>query len=105
MALKVLEVPLSPKPQTFAIQLAGVSYNMTFRFNSMMDCWVLDLMDASKAPVVSGIPVVTGLDLLAPYRYLGVGGALIAQTVNDPTAVPTFDNLGKTGKVYFVVRP
>ncbi len=74
------EIPLSPKPQTFAIQLAGVNYQLTLTWNDALICWVLDVADANNVPIVLGIPVITGLDLLAQYRYLGFGGSLVVQT-------------------------
>jgi hypothetical protein len=71
----------------------------------MNEAWTLDLADQNQNPVVSGIPLVTGVDLLAPYGHLNIGGQLIAQTTNDTDAVPTLANLGSTGNLYFVLLP
>jgi hypothetical protein len=96
------EIPLKPTPQTLAITLAGVQYRLTVRWNWVNDSWVIDISDTNSNPLVTGIPMVTGADLLEQFAYLGFGGQLIAQTDNDPSAVPTFTNLGTTGHLYFV---
>jgi hypothetical protein len=98
------EIPLSPEPQTFSIELNGVSYRMTVYWNPSSGCWILDIRDAQNADVLLGIPIVTGVDLLGQYDYLGFGGSLVAQTDHDPLAAPTYDNLGQTGHLYFVVE-
>ena len=66
--------------------------------------WVLDIADASGNDILSGLPLVTGADLLAQYGYLGFGGGLWVQTASAPDAPPTFDNLGDDGQVYWVVE-
>ena len=47
--------------------------------------------------------MVPGLDLLYQYKYLGIAGSLVVQTDYNTDAVPTYENLGVTGRVYFVV--
>lgn len=98
------EIPLSPTPQTFRISLAGITYAFTLKWNWVSACWVIDIADATDKPMVSGIPMVTGVDLLSPYAYLGFGGSLVAQTDNAPDVVPTFDDLGSTGHLYWIVQ-
>lgn len=98
------EIPLSPQPQTLNIQLAGVGYILRVVFNEASQCWSIDISDAENNPIVHGIPMVTGVDLLGQYEYLGIGGALVAQTDYAADAVPTFENLGLTGRLYFVTE-
>lgn len=97
------EIPLSPEPQTFQIALAGVTYTLTLKWNVPANCWVLDIEDQDGIQMISGIPLVTGSDLLEQYAYLGFGGTLTAETDHDTCAPPTYDNLGTTGHVYFTV--
>ncbi|WP_250538817.1 MULTISPECIES: phage baseplate plug protein [unclassified Caballeronia] len=96
------EIPLSAKPQTFSIALGGVTYKMTIRWNVPAAAWMLDIADATGNPMVGSVPLVTGVDLLGQYAYLGFTGQLVVQTDNDPDAVPTFGNLGSTGHLYFL---
>lgn len=101
--MAVFEVPLTAQPQTFQITLSGVAYRVTLKWREAEGAgWVFDFANASGTPIVSGLPLVTGADLLEQYRYLGFGGSLYVQTDHDPDAVPTFDNLGDTAHVYFV---
>ncbi len=98
------EIPLKVgTPQTFSITLGGVSYNLTLQYRSDPEGgWILDIADQSDNPILQGIPLVTGTNLLAQYAYLGLNGALYCQTSTDPDAVPTFDNLGSDGLIYWV---
>lgn len=101
----VYEVPLSATPQRLSVSMGGVQYRLTVRWIDVMACWVLDIADVNGFAILSGIPMITGADLLAQYGYLNFGGQLIAQSDFDVTAVPTFDNLGLTGHLYWVTNP
>jgi hypothetical protein len=98
----VYEIPLSPQPQTFGITLAGTTYGFDVHWNVQNASWMIDIADASGNPIVSGIPMVTGADLLEQYSYLGFQFALVAQTDNSPDTVPTFDTLGTTSHLYAI---
>lgn len=104
MALSVFEIPLSPNAQRFDVVLLNVDYNMVVTWNAIAACWVLDIYDSNNVPLVRGLPLITGADLLAQFRYLGFGGGLIV-TVDAGIGVPTFGGLGVTGHLYFIVPP
>lgn len=103
MAQTAYQIPLQAQPQVLQVTLAGVQYQLTVRWNDANQAWTLDIADVNGNPIISGIPLVTGSDLLSPYAYLGIGGQLIVQTTNDTDAVPTLSNLGTSGNLYFVV--
>ncbi len=103
--MPAFEIPLSPEAQTFSIDLAGATYNMTLSWNLSVSAWVLDIADVNENPILRGIPLVANVDLLAQYPYLNFGGSLIAQTDNDIETPPTFENLGTVGHLYFVTTP
>ena len=96
------EIPLINSPQLFSITLSNISYNLQIVWNNIALVWVIDFYDANQVAILTGVPLVTGVDLLAPYTDLGFGGKLFAQTDHDLTAPPTFDNLGITGHLYWV---
>lgn len=96
-------IPLQPTPQTLTITVAGVQYQLRLIWNTQNDAWTLDISDVNGNPILSGIPLVTGADLLEQFGYLDFGGQLIVQTDNDADAVPTLQNLGSTGNLFFVV--
>lgn len=98
------EIPLVPsQPQRFTTTLNGVTYNMRLTYDvAQGGCWILDIGDANGALLVAGIPLVTGVDLLAQYSYLGIPGALLVTTDRGAGEVPTFDGLGVTSHLYYV---
>ena len=96
------EIPLAAQNQQFTIALAGVTYTLKFRWCAPATAWTLNISDQLGNPIVSGLQVVTGADLLEQFAYLGIGGALVAQSDFDPLAVPTYANLGTTGHLFFV---
>lgn len=100
----IFKLPLvQGRPQRFTITLGGVVYQMVLTYRNATDGgWFLDIANANGVPILSGIPLVTGADLLAQYAYLGFGGQLWVQTASDPDAVPTFDNLGGDAALYWV---
>ena len=61
--------------------------------------------DVNDNPVVTGIALKTGIDLLGQFAYLNFGGSLYVQTDFDPLADPNYQNLGSTSHLYFVVAP
>lgn len=90
-------------PQIISISILGVTYTLTFSWRDAPDGgWVLDIGDAQNNPILNGIPLVTGADLLAQYAYKGLGIQLFVQTTDDPDAVPTFENFGTTANIYFL---
>ncbi|MDB5444975.1 MAG: hypothetical protein JWQ97_292 [Phenylobacterium sp.] len=101
--MATFEIPLTPEAQTFRIALAGVSYQLTLLWRETTEGgWTLDIANDGGSPLVQGIPLVTGADLLEPYAYLGFGGQLIVQTDHQVGAVPTYANLGQASHLYFL---
>jgi len=100
--MNIYEIPLTNDAQVFSIDLAGVEYQVNLYWCDAAEIWVIDLADnATGTPILSGIPLVAGPDLLAQFAYLGIGGTLSAYTEGDLNSPPNYDNLGVTGKVTF----
>lgn len=93
--------PLSAQNQKFSMTLNGVLYNFTVRWNPVVQSWALDILDEEDVPIIEGIVLVTGCDLLEQYGYLNFGGQLIAQT-DGSDDVPNFTNLGGAANLFFV---
>lgn len=105
MTTQVFLIPFVPaQPQSFQISLIGVTYTMKVRWCDPFNCWIMDLSDISDDPILQGIPLITGADLLEQYGYLDLGFSLVVQTNNDADAVPTFNNLGLQGNLYALVN-
>ena len=98
-------IPLTNASQQISIALGGVIYILTVKWNASAECWVLDIADQSGNPIVQGLALVTGCDLLGQYGYLALGGQLICMTDYQSDAIPTFNNLGSNSQLYFVTIP
>lgn len=103
MAQVPYEIPLDPKPQSFTITLAGVEYLLSLGWNFFSNSWTLDIGSADGTPILAGIPLVSGANLLEQYDYLNFGGSLIVQSDSDLYAIPQYGTLGVTDHVYFLV--
>ncbi|RQZ76387.1 hypothetical protein DF052_00060 [Burkholderia glumae] len=100
----IYEIPLSSDGQVFKISLGGTSYQLTVQWRSVISMWLLDIADASGNAMLSGIPLVTGVDLLEQFGYMGLGGALRVQGADDPDNLPTYDDLGTSSALYWVTE-
>jgi len=100
--MATFEIPLISMPQRFEIALAGVTYNLTVRWIEHGQFWSLDINDQDNVPIINGIPLITGEDLLSQYEYLDLGGQLFVSTDFDVGAPPTSSNLGSQSHLFFV---
>lgn len=100
----VYEVPLSSVPQTQTISLGGTFYQLTTRWNITAQCWMMDIADSTGNPILTGIPLVTGADLLEQYGYLDLmgGGSLVVQSGSDPDTIPGPTSLGVDGHLFYL---
>ena len=87
------EIPLSPNNQQFSTDINGVSYQIRSLWRDNAG-WVVDLMDASGAAVVSDIPLVTGANLLSQYAYLNLGFGLVLVCDDPGQDYPTKTDMG-----------
>jgi hypothetical protein len=99
----VYEIPLKPAPERFGVSLPGLS--LTFRItwrNRGGAGWVLDLETEDGVPLVSGLPLVTGTDLLAQHKHLGIpGGLFVVSSGAHADDEPTFTGLGTDQRLYY----
>ena len=99
-------IPFAGVPETFLTQLGTVTYKFAASWRDDpggMGGWFIDILDSGSNPILQGVPLVTGADLLAQYAYLGLGFRLFVQTAQNPDAVPTFDNLGGDANVFAIL--
>lgn len=97
------KIPLLGTPERFRITLSGIDYWIKVTYKNVTDGgWVMDISDSTGNSLVNGIPLVTGVNLLAQYPHLGFKGRMWIQTDYDPDAVPTFTNLGSSAKLFWV---
>jgi len=99
--MQITEIPLSPDNQLFRIQLAAVTYTLQIIWRDAAG-WIMDVMDSGGTPILSGVPLVTGANLLAQYPQLGISGALVVATDVGAPDDATKTNLGTYAHLLFV---
>jgi hypothetical protein len=103
VAVNLYTIPLTAAAQTLTIALGGVTYNLTVLYRSApQGGWFLDIADQNDVPIVRGVPLVAGADLLAQYGYLQFGGKLGVYNVSAPNDPPTYANLGTDCLLYWI---
>ena len=91
--MNIPEIPLTSDNQQFNTAINGVNYSIKMPWRDYSG-WITDLQDSSGADIVTGIPLVTGANLLAQFSYLNLGFGL-AVICDDPAQdYPTKTDLG-----------
>jgi hypothetical protein len=115
--MAVFKIPVTPqRNQRFDVTINGIRYNFRLVWNGALNAWVLDIYDEAETPILTGVPLVTGSDLLDQFEYLGIGvnentgtmvslRALTYAVHRPPEAVPTFENFGTDAHLYYITRP
>ena len=100
--MSIARIPTSPEPQRFLITLAaGQTYQLVTQYRATPEAgWILDIGEPDSTPIISGIPLVTGINLLAQYQHLIVGSLFVLSDV-DMWAAPGFPDLGVSSHLYF----
>src|SRR4051794_15088820 len=96
------EIPLTPRSQRFTTALKSGTYQFSIIWRNAAAMWFLDIADLHGNKIVSGIALVPGYDLLAPYAYLGFTGHLAVASAAG--TVPTYDNLGSDTRLYYGIE-
>jgi type 1 fimbria pilin len=72
-------------------------------------CWMMDIADQFGNPLVSSVPLITGVwpaaNILAPYDYLGIGSAFIINQSGSAVNIPDSTNLGTQFQLLFDSNP
>jgi len=104
MSTSIYEIPTQGGvPERFLVDLSGATYEMVLRWNEALQGWSLDIATQAGVPLVQGLTLVPGVDLLQQHRHLGIPGALEVKTLPKDETNPTFDGLGTSSRLYYVV--
>ena len=93
MTIQVSEIPLSPQSQIVTVNIGNTTYILDIIWRDPYG-YFMDINDKSNTPLVQGIPLVAGLDLLAQYQYLGIIGEWVILSDQIQNQDPTFSDLG-----------
>lgn len=99
--MAVYEIPITASPQKTTVNLAGTDRVLTTAWCDPAQCWILSIDNVDGTNVIDGMPMVTGVDLLGQYAYLGIGGSIFVQSLSDPSRVPGYSTLATDGLVFF----
>lgn len=101
--MQTTEIPLSADNQQFSIKLADATYTLRIIWRDDAG-WILDLQDSGGSDIIAGMPLVTGVDLLAQHAYLGLGFSLLCLCDIDTQEYPTKADLGTASHLYVVTE-
>ncbi|ECY5338487.1 hypothetical protein AVB71_19445 [Salmonella enterica subsp. enterica serovar Stanley] len=96
--MEAVEIPLVDDNQTFATTINGTVYHLSVIWRG--EYWVLDLADSNGSAIISGMPMITGADLLAQYRYMNLGFSLVVLCDVAGQENPTQFDLGTFSHLY-----
>ncbi|MCJ2036393.1 phage baseplate plug protein [Methylobacterium sp. J-068] len=89
-------IPLSGSAEQFSVALNGTTYILRLMFNGAIEGgWVLDIADANETPILCGLPLHIGQNILEQHDHLAIGGPgsqLILKS-DGSGEDPGFDNL------------
>jgi hypothetical protein len=101
------EIPTQAgQPFSEQVTILGITYSLFFAWNWVNQTWVVDWFDETGlVPLLRGMPIVTGSDLLEQYNYMRPGWHTIMTAITvgpdvNPDTVPDFYNLGGDGHLY-----
>lgn len=95
--MAVYEIPLNNSNQKFKISLNGKSYKLRTIFR--VETWYLDIFEVDETPLVCGIPLVMGDNLLAQHQHFIQGGLYVLNKNIDE--VHRYFELGQILKLYW----
>lgn len=86
--------------QTIALNISGDKKNISLQaeisYNSMAEYWTISLYDPkTENPIVAGIPLLCGHDLLEQFRYKGIGSVVLASNSKNSYTSPDSTNLNQ----------
>jgi hypothetical protein len=94
---------LAPRNQKLTLSLPSGDYVVTLRWYAAVEAgWVMDIANATGVPLVSALPLVTGADLLAQHRHLGIGARLVVASDKRVDDVPAFAELGVSSWLFVI---
>ncbi|MBP2167722.1 hypothetical protein J2125_000914 [Erwinia toletana] len=97
------EIPLTPDNQQFTILIGNLSWRIRLLWRDDAG-WIMDLQQSDGTAIISGIPLVSGVDLLAQYNSLGFGFSLYFLSDVDTQQYATKTDLGSNSHLYVVTE-
>ncbi|MEQ5223665.1 hypothetical protein ABN242_16825 [Providencia alcalifaciens] len=95
----MIEITLTSNNQEFDIQLNKVNYRFKVTYMEFFG-WMLDIKTAQGEDILTGVPLVSGVDILQQYQYMGFNGSLffVCEDMEDELS---YEQFGVGNKLYF----
>lgn len=105
--MAVFKIPLEARNQITRMQINGINYQLRVMWNKMAGVWILDIFTDTGFPILCGIPLITGANLLGQYEYKHIGNDVIFIVLtlavgHSPSEIPSQTNLGTDGNLYYI---
>lgn len=103
MATLVMPVRADIPAYTFQIDLEGVLYTFTIRYNERMDRWLMDIADENENDLLVGTPILTHFNLIERFKSAALPpGGFFALDESGNQKQPGRDDLGNDIKLFYV---
>lgn len=100
----MIEIPLFANPFfTEQVVIEGVTYNLRFRYNTSLDRWYMDLLDADGAAILLGQKLVCNkiLNRFSADERNPTGVLVCQSLVTSDQNPPAFADLGQRVRLYY----
>lgn len=95
MAVTRLPTSTTDANYVFTVDLDGVEFKLSFKYNERDDAWFFDILDPNEVVLRAGLKVVNEWPLLRLWSEASSPqGEIIAVNQGDVTAPPTLNQLG-----------
>ena len=95
--MAIYEIPLQAGNQKFNVTLGKAIFKLRLIYR--IDQWYLDILDTSEKPLITGLLLCPGIDLLEQYKHVINGSLYVANFEQDEVA--KYGYLGSKIKLYY----
>jgi hypothetical protein len=102
--MALIEIPTRSdlKAYEFQIELDGVVYTLSIRWNQRMGRWIMDIADADGVDLLNGIPLLTNIPLTDDYVKAGLPpGRFICEDTTGGSKIAGVDDLGNDVRLIY----
>jgi len=95
--MAMYEIPLNPGNQKFNVRLNKKLYKFQLIFRAGQ--WFLDILDTAENPLIAGLPLVMGDNLLIQHQHMIPGSLFVLNKHEAETQ--SFSDIGSNIKLYW----
>jgi hypothetical protein len=102
MSRTVYSLPVKPYPVKFRTMVNDTDYWFATQYREADEAgWVLDILNANENPLIMGIALVSGLDLMWQYHHMALDFSLV-MSCRENRGTPTYESLGSQDELLLV---